>query len=617
MKKGIILLLFIVLVYNCYSLKKEKENSSILSPQKGWIIYPASGLLEIKMDSALHVGGDSVLCILEDNSSRITNIPLIFNINNSFYIPERLYKKKIKISINNRCKGLKNAILRMSLFNEEECLTDSIIMSVNTLEWESKNISFTPLQNIQSFNIEIEGIGDTVRTTKERGLWLDCINVTIDGIEITSKIESRRDTKEANIDNQYVIPIQKTVADPYKILTPILNNKVLSLGETLHGSATLAKCALAITEDQIRYNNCRLVIQELPIDEALYLNLYIQGKLPENAIDELEDRTRLLSGTTAIEEIIDFLKWLREYNETIVDKVKLSGFDIINPIILKGTYPLREYVVAHINHKTQNLLVPLFHLMSDGHASKETLEYVYSHSTSLAVFFGEEDFKLFKFCLEKQLMVEDMFYSSEIAKKRYDTNLRRDYYMWLNVKEILKAYDNDTNKIVLMGHNAHLNKSRNNDQTASNRSLGYYLSQHFGENYQAIALTVGKGERIAMSKGLIYEEVLPSAIDNSIEKIVEKINISSFFYPSNKLDNNVLFIRDMPMSSYKKNFIQSKILNKRIDGFIYIDESTSSSERIKMLTLPKDSLFSQIFKYQESKRAKIDFIIKEHEVKNK
>ena len=600
MKKHI-LLLFAILFCSCYSSKEDKscglKSYSFLSVENGWVTSPSPSIFfNIQSDPTSYFMNSALY--ITNGQFTMRTFPLIFNINNSFYIPEKLSGKEIKLSVNNKCLGLEKAIIRMSLFNKEEQLTDTLIMDINTLNWESKKMAFIPDKNVIFFNVEIEAIGQA--SSDSTGLWLGNMYAITEGLELKNLTKRQNNLKDKSLNRQSIISIPGISLNAYQDLSPVLNKRVLALGETLHGSVILANIAFEITKDQIKNNNCRLVMMELSIDEALYLNLYIQGKLPDSSINDLRERTKFLLSTFPIEECIDFYQWLREYNKTALDKVTFLGFDIIKPFMMRGVVPLREYVMAYLDNDTRDLLTPLIELMyGEVVFSDKITEYLNSHSSSLSDLFGEEDFTLFKFCWEEQLKVEKALSPGGNAQYIYNQALQRDYHMWLNTKMILNTYNNDSAKIVVMGHSAHLNKSMTLDQTAYNRSFGYYLAEYFKENYQAIALTAGQGERIVTGhEGFYtYNDTLPTAIDNSFEKIAQEIDIPHFFYPSSELDDDIVYIRDMPLEAGKSNFIQSEILSKRLDGIIFINKSFSSPERFEMSIMSKDRLFEDFSRY--------------------
>jgi len=610
MKKHTLLLLAI-LFCSCYSSKEDKsfelKSSSFLSAESGWIMSP-SIFFNIQIDSTSSFM-DSVLYIT-NRRFIMRAVPLIFNINNSFYIPEKLSGKEIKLSVNNKCLGLEKAIIRMSLFNKEEQLTDTLILDINTLNWESKDLAFIPDKNVKFFNVEIEAIGQ--ESSDSTGLWLDNRYAITEGLELKNLTKRQNNLKAKSLNRKHIIPISGTSHNTYQALSTVLNKRVLALGETLHGSATLANIAFEITKDQIRNNNCRLVMMEIPIDEAIYLNLYIQGKLPDSSINDLRERTKFLLAIVPIEEYIDFYQWLREYNKTALDKVTFLGFDIIQPSMMRDVLPLVEYVMAYLDNDTRDLLVPLIELMY--RSFDKATEYINSHSSSLSDLFGEEDFTLFKFCWEESLKVEKILFSVKNAPYMYDRDLKRDYHMWLNTKMILNTYKNDSAKIVVMGHDAHLNKLRNSDQTAYNRSFGYYLAEYFKENYQVIALTAGQGERIAQSRQYTYNDILPTAIDNSFEKIAQEIDVPRFFYPSYELDDDIVYIRNMPLGAGRSNFVQSEVLSKRLDGIIFINKSFSSPERFEMSIMFQDSLSEGRREYLHKQSEIRDSIFKKYGV---
>lgn len=105
---------------------------------------------------------------------------------------------------------------------------------------------------------------------------------------------------------------------------PIMDKRILALGETSHGTETLSQKAFSLMQERIIKHNCRLVMMEFPMEYSLLVNRYVQGDEHFSIADisEFIQTTSLQSSP-----FISFIQWLRDFNERNKDKVTLLGFD--------------------------------------------------------------------------------------------------------------------------------------------------------------------------------------------------------------------------------------------------------------------------------------------------
>ncbi len=61
------------------------------------------------------------------------------------------------------------------------------------------------------------------------------------------------------------------------LASPIMDKKILALGETIHGTQTMNDLAFSLIKERIEHHNCKLVLFELPLEETLYLNRYVKN----------------------------------------------------------------------------------------------------------------------------------------------------------------------------------------------------------------------------------------------------------------------------------------------------------------------------------------------------
>lgn len=102
----------------------------------------------------------------------------------------------------------------------------------------------------------------------------------------------------------------------------LMDKKILALGETIHGTQTLNDIAYEIIKERILNHDCKLVVLELPLSVALYLNRYVKNdtRYSLDTISEYVDAFCTI-------RFIPFLQWLKDYNANHGNEITLLGAD--------------------------------------------------------------------------------------------------------------------------------------------------------------------------------------------------------------------------------------------------------------------------------------------------
>jgi erythromycin esterase-like protein len=153
---------------------------------------------------------------------------------------------------------------------------------------------------------------------------------------------------------------------------------------------------------------------------------------------------------------------------------------------------------------------------------------------------------------------------------------QRDYNMWKRTDTIVQLYLNKADKAVIYAHTEHTNKFSSFNQHILKFSLGRYLSDEYKEQFYSIALQAGEGyytQDSTISVGKTMTDKLKLPPNHSLEQTCLKTNLDYFFYPANKLPDDILSLRVIHRESRNTNHFHFCYLPKRFDAFVFIKQS--------------------------------------------
>ncbi|AGK53746.1 erythromycin esterase family protein [Bacillus sp. 1NLA3E] len=125
---------------------------------------------------------------------------------------------------------------------------------------------------------------------------------------------------------EYAIAFNET-NDLDPLLQEINNKKSVLLGESSHGTSELYKIRTELSKRLITEKECTFLAVEGDWPACQIVNHYIKGfdKVHSNAREVLKSFNRWPTWMWANEEMIDFIEWLKEYNQ-LQSQNKQVGF---------------------------------------------------------------------------------------------------------------------------------------------------------------------------------------------------------------------------------------------------------------------------------------------------
>lgn len=440
-------------------------------------------------------------------------------------LPEQC--KKMKINLKYEYQTFKDSVFLMHiLFNNKTTLLHSINITLEpTFSFKDTILPFS--------NKEIEvdipyGANNCIIQLKTAigVVALGSCDITIDG----KKIEKYIYDQTPPFSSLELQKIKKELSDSLEINN---QSQILGIGESLHGSLEFTEQASNIVKEKITNGGYNALYLEVPPLLGYHINQFVQGQdtILECVLEKLTTRNNSY--------FLDLLNFTKAYNQKSKEKVIIAGYDnVLNRNSLDSLfndvasiYPKSEEIKSCINLLTElakqdsrkivkgiwgndrekiiTLLGQAIEKSRENHSFYEC--YIYSHLLGWAR-------------------------NSESISKVNEVGYIRDSLMANNVF-FLYEHLSGNSKTMVLGHLGHIAKNKQKEELKGRftSSMGYYLSQKYGEKYTVLGLYAGSGSfwasrydgyNLKAKKG-IYPVSYP--IGKSIEQLCLLMNKSSFY----------------------------------------------------------------------------------------
>lgn len=495
------------------------------------------------------------------------------------FFQQKKINSNITVRIKYKTKGCKNLSVIITSIGECEN-TNSIdtIQLCPTEDWVecSRNIN---TKNAYLLNLSIETLG--FNNNKNASVWISDFEIFIEGAEVMNKIG---DVKE----NRYIN--KKDVIHWHNInyhILPFFGNRILALGETVHGTKTMNDIAIAILKERILKDQCRFVLLEIPLEYSFYINRFVKNDSNFN----LSDISTYLDVFLYSESIISFIQWLQEYNSTSIKKVSIWGFDM-NQVQLKSRVDLFNFLYNLNTNRRIEGLDNICKLLLDTKISFEKIISLLNEDNNLATVLNDDELKLILHCLK----ITQQYSSS------YYRFINRDKAMTEITSFIVDNFLNKHETVTIFGHFGHLNYLSGQDLSILNYfSLGYYMRSKYKDDYRCIALTTNQGTAmLAKSATTLEVSKLIHAPQGSLEYQLKGLNIDSIYLPIDKLSCSDVFKLRFVGSSNIENQFRYIIPKSRMDGILFINQAVSIEKKEDVLRSNLNQDFIIMNSYKEA-----------------
>lgn len=516
-------------------------------------------------------------------------VPLVGELYQTIMLPDAKSKGNCEVGITYKCMNKKNVRFQVSAFDRNGTMICSRILHMNkqdkwnkaSLQFSDKTAKFLHLRIIFDMKDDDDnpvrdiGIhswsGDFISecphdNTDVEKIWIDRIHLKFEDFDM-SRFSPEMFPHPSQLDTSKIIPLDINDKQTFHSLSKQSHNKrIFSIGETTHASHELPRIAFQLMKDRIVNNNCKVVAMEISMSMGLKWNRYISGEIPFEEEAITKDLNIL---NVSKKSCLDFLFWLKKYNEQTNDKVRLFGMDgEVNSLI--ETYNYQDYFNSYIHIDTL-LFSDLFFESLGGYADTLLLK-IKEKEEQLLHYIGEQEFGI----LVKSLQSLKKMPSTLLDMAHYEM-VTRDSIMFNNICYAMDNILKPDESLSIFCHFGHAMKG-NIPSAKLAPPLGKQLHERFGEQYFTAGLFFSEKE--IHVEGTDTISLLESdLLACNIESMAYKTGIPCFYLPTNELIEDIQAFRTshvMPATSAQNNKIRDRIsfapLSKYTDALIYVDK---------------------------------------------
>jgi len=371
--------------------------------------------------------------------------------------------------------------------------------------------------------------------------WFDKLVLEIGGEEITGWILSDLTPSRSDVYwlNENIIPL--STSNPNSVhnsgllsLSKLFNkSKIISLGEVTHGASSIFKMKHRI----IKYlKNCcdyNIFSIEASMPEAYKINDHVltgEGN-PKQLISDMKFWTW---NTT---ELLDLVRWMREYNCENKDKIQFTGFDMQFfegevEALLEFSKSIKS---SYLSNRINELELLLYTIKGKKKRKKKYIDDK-EKANKLITIIKKDIEKNYGFHMKAEWGKLNLNLINQYVNST--SYFDRDLFMSENIKWIVNQ--NPESKFILWSHNGHANEKE--------KSMGGYLNDFYGDDeYLSIGFLFYEGSYTAYNRQIGRLDSIKS----------QKPYIGSYEYFFN-LANTPMFALDL------RNLPQKNILNKQL-----------------------------------------------------
>lgn len=383
-------------------------------------------------------------------------------------------------------------------------------------------------------------------------------------------------------------PGEITDYDP--LIELIGDARFVLLGEASHGTHEFYRERAQITKRLIEEKGFSAVAVEADFPDAYRVNRYVRGESQDaDAVEALGGFKRFPAWMWRNADVLDFVGWLRSYNDDLTEdtgKIGFYGLDLyslhssieavlkyLDKVDPEGAQRARERYSCfdHFGEDTQAYgyatVMGLSRSCEDEVISQ--LTELNRRAAELATRNGRIARDDFFFAEQNARLVRnaEQYYRTMYRSDVSSWNLR-DHHMVETLVELERHLSNKDKKakIVVWEHNSHLGDARATEMSKRGEwNVGQLVRRRFGNESVLVGFTTFNGTVTAASSwgGQAERKRVRDALSNSVERLFHETEIGRFLLL-------------MPENSRAKPALQKPLLERAI-GVIYRPETERQS----------------------------------------
>ena len=390
-------------------------------------------------------------------------------------------------------------------------------------------------------------------------------------IAIRAQSKNDLNSEEKEYISKFIYPIntfnpEESDNNDLLILNKLIGNStIVGLGESTHGSSEVYQMKYRISKYLIAHKNFNVFSLEANMPESFLMNQYIQeGK--GNPKDILKGMYFWLWQT---EETLNFVEWLKKYNENHDSKVFFDGFDMQ---YAKGAIDQIRKIYQE-NHWSEQEINDLETALKDNNRGFRTYSKKGQNTISEYLFLIKQKSISIKNPEEKSRFLQNI----DIIRQYIELSfIKRDQFMAENVKWMKENYQNS--KVIVSAHNYHIAKLKSD-------RMGYWINEMYNKDFVNFGFAFYEGTYSASIDGKLgtynSEKARPGTLEyklNSLDIPIFILDLKAIRKDDNKLGHWVLkdiLFRKTGSGTDKNEFKKTNVANS-FDYLIFINKSTNS-----------------------------------------
>jgi erythromycin esterase-like protein len=399
-----------------------------------------------------------------------------------------------------------------------------------------------------------------------------------------------------------------TRPDIARIIDRLQPAKYYLLGEASHGTQDFYHFRCGLTKHLIEHHDLTAVAVEADWPDAYRVNRFVRGEGPDqDANAALSGFERFPSWMWRNTEVLSFVRWLREWNDSHPDrKVGFYGLDLYSLMTsVQAVVGYLDRVDPEAASRARARYACFDHFAGDTHA--------YGYAVSAGIIESCEDEVVSQLAeLRKQAVAyanrdghvaeEEYFFAeqnallAQNAEQYYRAMFRGRHSSW-NIRDthmadtfdalarFLGRHGGDA-KIAVWAHNSHLGDARATEMGERGEiNLGQLLRERHGDDVVSIGFTTFEGTVTASSdwdEPAERKSVRP-ALDDSIEHLLHAVGLPVFvlFMGDQQLGGFVSPLLERaigviyrPQTERQSHYFSARV-SEQFDALIHVDRTTA------------------------------------------